>query len=324
MSTTVEAKQAIVTEVADGRARQRSIRCCGRVSRAHGRRDDEASSRGPRNPGVYVRVVKNTLARRAIEGTSFECMKGSLKGPLVLAFSREDPGAAARVFKGFAKEHDKLVTVALSIGGELYPASDIDRLASLPTLDRSARASLLRVLNGAAHAARAHARGARRDARPHAQGARRSARKLRSRRIRYHWIRYHCQESAVMAMSNAELIDALSAKPIMEIVELVKALEEKWGVSAAAPVAVAAGRRPPPVAAAAVEEKTEFNVVMSSFGENKVAVIKVVRAVTGLGLKEAKDLVEGAPSTVKEGVKKDEAETIKKQLEEAGATATIK
>jgi len=93
-----------------------------------------------------VRVVKNTLARRAIEGTSFECMKGSLKGPLVLAFSREDPGAAARIFKGFAKDHEKLKTVALSVGGELYPASDIDRLASLPTLEE-ARASLLRVMN---------------------------------------------------------------------------------------------------------------------------------------------------------------------------------
>jgi large subunit ribosomal protein L7/L12 len=125
-----------------------------------------------------------------------------------------------------------------------------------------------------------------------------------------------------MALSNAELIDALSAKPIMEIVELVNALEEKWGVSAAAPVAAAAG--PAAAAAAPVEEKTEFNVVMSSFGENKVAVIKVVRAVTGLGLKEAKDLVEGAPSTIKEAIKKDEAETIKKQLEEAGAQATIK
>ena len=127
-----------------------------------------------------------------------------------------------------------------------------------------------------------------------------------------------------MALSNAELIDALSAKPIMEIVELVKALEEKWGVSAAAPVAVAAGPAAAGGAAAPAEEKTEFNVVMDSFGENKVAVIKVVREITGLGLKEAKDLVEGAPSTVKEGVKKDEAETIKKQLEEAGAKATIK
>jgi large subunit ribosomal protein L7/L12 len=107
-------------------------------------------------------------------------------------------------------------------------------------------------------------------------------------------------------------------------VELVKALEEKWGVSAAAPVAVAAAAGAGGAAAAPVEEKTEFAVVMSAFGDNKVAVIKVVRAVTGLGLKEAKDLVEGAPSTVKEGVKKDEAETIKKQLEEAGAKATIK
>lgn len=127
-----------------------------------------------------------------------------------------------------------------------------------------------------------------------------------------------------MALSNEELIDALSNKPIMEIVELVKALEEKWGVSAAAPVAVAAAPGAGGGEAAAAEEKTEFDVVMSSFGENKVAVIKVVRTLTGLGLKEAKDLVEGAPSTVKEGVPKAEAEDIKKQLEEAGAKVEIK
>jgi large subunit ribosomal protein L7/L12 len=126
-----------------------------------------------------------------------------------------------------------------------------------------------------------------------------------------------------MALSNEELIEALSAKPIMEIVDLVKALEEKWGVSAAAPVAIAAGGGVAPDAAAA-EEQTEFDVVMSSFGENKVAVIKVVRSVTGLGLKEAKDLVEGTPSTVKEGVSKDEAEDVKKQLEGAGAKVDVK
>jgi len=126
-----------------------------------------------------------------------------------------------------------------------------------------------------------------------------------------------------MSLSNADLIEALSSKPIMEIVELVKALEDKWGVSAAAPVAVAAAGGAA-AAAAPAEVQTEFAVVMNSFGENKVAVIKVVRTVTGLGLKEAKDLVEGAPSTVKEGVKKDEADTIKKQLEDAGASATIK
>lgn len=126
-----------------------------------------------------------------------------------------------------------------------------------------------------------------------------------------------------MALSNEELIEALSNKPVMEVVDLVKALEEKWGVSAAAPVAVAAAGAAQPEAAAA-EEQTEFDVVMSSFGANKVSVIKVVRTATGLGLKEAKDLVEGVPSTIKEGVSKDEAEEVKKQLEEAGASVEIK
>jgi large subunit ribosomal protein L7/L12 len=127
-----------------------------------------------------------------------------------------------------------------------------------------------------------------------------------------------------MALSNEELIEALSNKPIMEIVSLVKSLEEKWGVSAAAPVAVAAGGGAGAPAAAAAEEKTEFNVTMTAFGDNKVAVIKVVRSVTGLGLKEAKDLVEGVPSVVKDALPKAEAEAIKKQLEEAGAKAEIK
>jgi large subunit ribosomal protein L10 len=143
MSTTVEAKQAIVTEVADVARSAQSAAAAEYRGLTVGEMTQLRAA--ARQSGVYVRVVKNTLARRAIEGTSFECMKGSLKGPLVLAFSREDPGAAARVFKGFAKDHEKLVTVALSIGGELYPASDIDRLASLPTLDE-ARAQLLRVL----------------------------------------------------------------------------------------------------------------------------------------------------------------------------------
>lgn len=125
-----------------------------------------------------------------------------------------------------------------------------------------------------------------------------------------------------MALSNQELLSELSAKPIMEIVELVKMLEDSWGVSAAAPVAVAAAGGV--AAAAAVEEQTEFTVTLKAFGENKVGVIKAIRAITNLGLKEAKDLVEGAPAVVKEGVSKDDAASIKKQLEEAGATAEIK
>jgi large subunit ribosomal protein L7/L12 len=126
-----------------------------------------------------------------------------------------------------------------------------------------------------------------------------------------------------MAISKEELIDALSQLKVLEVVDLVKALEEKWGVSAAAAVAVAAA---PAAGGAApvVEEKTEFNVTMTSFGANKVGVIKVIREITGLGLKEAKDLVEGVPSVVKEAVPKAEADTIKKKLEEAGAAAEIK
>jgi len=126
-----------------------------------------------------------------------------------------------------------------------------------------------------------------------------------------------------MAISNAEIIEALEQKPLIEVVDLVKEMEEKWGVSAAvatvaaAPAAGAAG-------AEAAEEQTEFDVVLSSFGAQKVAVIKAVRAITGLGLKEAKDLVESAPATVKEAVPKDEAADLKKQLEEAGASVEVK
>ena len=126
-----------------------------------------------------------------------------------------------------------------------------------------------------------------------------------------------------MAVSKEDILETISEMSVMEVVDLISAMEEKFGVSAAAAVAAA------PAAGAdgggeAAAEKTEFDVVMSSFGGNKVAVIKVVRTVTGLGLKEAKDMVEGAPSTVKEAASKDEAEEIKKQLEEAGAAVELK
>ena len=127
-----------------------------------------------------------------------------------------------------------------------------------------------------------------------------------------------------MAATKDELIEALSNLKVMEVVDLIKALEEKWGVSAAAPVAVAAVGGGAAAAAPAAEEKTEFTVTMTSFGANKVGVIKVIREITGLGLKEAKDLVEGVPSVVKEGVSKADADGIKKKLEEAGAAADIK
>lgn len=121
----------------------------------------------------------------------------------------------------------------------------------------------------------------------------------------------------------AKFVDELSSLTVLEAAELSKMLEEKWGVSAAAPVAVAAAA-PAAAGAAAAEEKTEFTVVLAKSGDKKINVIKEVRTITGLGLKEAKDLVEGAPKTLKEGVNKDEAEKIKKTLEEQGATIEIK
>ncbi len=122
-----------------------------------------------------------------------------------------------------------------------------------------------------------------------------------------------------MAVSKQEMLDTVANMTVLEIVDLISAMEEKFGVSAAVAVAAAG-----PAAAAVVEEQTEFNVLMTSFGANKVGVIKVIRAVTGLGLKEAKDMVEAVPALVKEGVSKDDAAAIKKQLEEAGAAVELK
>lgn len=124
-----------------------------------------------------------------------------------------------------------------------------------------------------------------------------------------------------MALSKDDILNAIAEMSVMEVVELVEVMEEKFGVSAQAAVAVAAA---PAGDAAAEEEQTEFDVVLTAIGEKKVNVIKAVRSITGLGLKEAKDLVDGAPSSIKEGASKDEAEEAKKQLEEAGATAELK
>ncbi|MGH8178373.1 MAG: 50S ribosomal protein L7/L12 [Steroidobacter sp.] len=127
-----------------------------------------------------------------------------------------------------------------------------------------------------------------------------------------------------MAASKEDILTAISNMTVLEIVDLVKMMEDKFGVTAAAPVAMMAAGAAAGAAAPAVEEQTEFNVTMTSFGANKVSVIKVIREITGLGLKEAKDLVEGVPSSVKEGIPKADADAIKKKLEDAGAAAEIK
>jgi large subunit ribosomal protein L7/L12 len=127
-----------------------------------------------------------------------------------------------------------------------------------------------------------------------------------------------------MATDTAKLVEDLGKMTVLELVELKNALEETWGVTAAAPMAVAATGAPAGDGAAAAEEKTAFDVVLTGAGDKKIQVIKVVRAITGLGLKEAKDLVDGAPNTVKEGAAQEEADSIKAQLEEAGATVELK
>ena len=124
-----------------------------------------------------------------------------------------------------------------------------------------------------------------------------------------------------MAVSKEDILETISNMSVMDVVDLISAMEEKFGVSAAAPVAVAAG---PAAEAAVAEEQTEFSVMLTSFGSSKVPVIKAVREITGLGLKEAKDLVEGAPTAVREGVEAAEAEELKKKLEEAGASVEVK
>lgn len=145
MALDFQSKQALVAEVNAVAASALSVVAAEYRGLTVGEMTDLRAN--ARNSGVYLKVVKNTLARRAIEGTEFECMQDALKGPLLLAFSRDDPGSAARVVKDFAKDHDNLVTVSVSIGGKVFDASDLDRLAALPTLDE-ARAMLLRTLHG--------------------------------------------------------------------------------------------------------------------------------------------------------------------------------
>ena len=147
MPLTREAKEAVVAEVGSVAAKAQSA--VAAEYRGLTVAEMTALRAEARNADVYLKVVKNTLARRAVEGTDFACMQERFRGPLLLAFSGEDPGAAARVIRGFAKDHAKLVAVAVALGGELYEGSEIDRVASLPTLDE-ARAQLLRVLQAPA------------------------------------------------------------------------------------------------------------------------------------------------------------------------------
>ena len=253
-------------------------------------------------------------------------------GPVAVAISYDDVVAPAKILTEFIKDLETIKVRSAVVEGKKVDAKGVKALAKMPGLPRAAREDARDAQPACGQAGSAH-RGARVAAGPRAQGAAqkpRASRVTESRSIPTQPLGHVCptgrrplskKEIQVMADLNT-IVDQLSSLTVMEAAELVKKLEEKWGVSAAA-VAVA-GPAAGGAAAAPVEEKTEFTVVLANAGANKINVIKEIRAITGLGLKEAKDLVEGAPKTVKEGVNKDDAKKIKDQLTAAGATVEVK
>ncbi len=259
-------------------------------------------------------VIKNTLAARAADGTALVEAKAHFKGPMALMIGYDDPVIPTKILRDFIrgeKRDDKIRIMAGVLEGKLLPASQLLAVASLPsrqvllaTLLSAmqgpvrglvfALSGLLRGLVGVIIAIQDKKKGE--GDMPTTEGK----------------------------VSQEELIHAIERMSVLELSELVKGLETRFGVTAAAPVAVAAGPTAGGAAAAA-EEKTAFDVILASAAaDKKIQVIKVVRELTSLGLKEAKDLVEGAPKPVKTGVTKEEAETMKKKLEESGAKIEVK
>ena len=251
-----------------------------------------------RENGVQLRVLKNTLARRAVKDTPFEGLSDQFVGPLLYGFSA-DPVAPAKVMANFAKTNPQLVIKAGAMPNNVLDVAGVEKLATMPSRDELL-AKLMATMNE-----------------PVAKFVR-TLNEVSARFVRT----LAAVRDAKMAFPKEEILDAIASMSVLEVSELIKMMEEKFGVSAAAAaVAVAA---PAGGAAAPAEEKSEFDVVLKEIGANKVQVIKAVRELTGLGLKEAKDLVDGAPKTVKEGLAKAGAEEAQKKLEAAGAKVELK
>lgn len=257
--------------------------------------------------GEY-KVVKNTLGRRALAGTTYSPLESLLEGPTGWVFSYEDPVSLSKVLVKFLDEHEKLTIKGGLLEGEFLDLARIKELAKMPSRPEIL-AQLLSLLQA-----------------PPTQIVRliqEPGAKLV--RILEAWRKEMessnlAREESMTEVTREEVKDFIKKMTLMEASALVKELEQELGVSAAAPVAVVSAQ----AGAQAVEEKTEFNAILAEVGEKKIQVIKVVRELTGLGLKEAKDLVEGAPKPVKEGVSKAEAEDIKKKIEEVGGKVEIK
>jgi large subunit ribosomal protein L7/L12 len=257
-----------------------------------------------------LKVVKNTLALLATKGMPMEVLSEFFIGPTAIAYTSDDPVSLAKILNNVSKENPNLVIKAGYLDGSLIEGkriSEIANLASKHTLQgqvvgllASPLRRLVWVLNGT----------------------------IQKFLVVLSEIQKNSsEESSGGEMNTEEIIKSIEDMSVLQLSQLIKALEDKFGVSAAmaAPVAAAAGAAPAAGEAAKAEEKTQFDVILASFpADKKINIIKVVREVTSLGLKEAKDLVEGAPKPLKEGVSKDEAETIKKKFAEAGATVEVK
>ena len=267
---------------------------------------------------AHYEVVKNRLARLAVASSELEGLGPHLKGPTGVIFSKEDPVAVAKAVHAFARIHQALAIKAGYIEGQVLPPTELKALADLPSRE-ALRAQLVGAIQGGLARLIGILTAPQRDLvyvlqqRGAAGGADGQG-------------NTEDASSKEIAMATVEeIVEQLNKLTLLEAAQLSKALQEKWGVSAAAPVAVAAmPGAAGGAAAAAAEEKTEFDVILGAAGEKKIQVIKVVRELTGLGLKEAKDLVDGAPKAVKEKVTKAEAEEMKKKLEEQGATVQVK
>ena len=261
--------------------------------------------------GARFSVVKNTLTRRAADEAGVDALKEFLDGPTAIAFVGDgDMVAVAKTLSDTARRTKVLAVRGGILQGETITADQVRDLATLPPLD-VLQGQVLGAIVGPMNASWGSSPprfGTWSTCSTHAYS------NCKNRRHRE------------MATDTAKVVEQLGKMTVLELVELKNKLEEEWGVTAAAPVAVAAPGAPAAGGGdgAAAEEQSEFDVIITAPGDKKIQVIKVVRAITSLGLKEAKDVVDGAPGPVKEGVTKEEAESIKAQLEEAGATAEIK
>ena len=262
-----------------------------------------------RGAGAELKVVKNTLAILAAEGTSLSVAKEHFRGPLSVAIGYDDPALPAKILRDFiAKEkRDKKMRITVGVmEGKLLDAARVKAVAALPS-----RTVLLSLLAGGLQGPLVELAGT-----------------LNGLIVKFVGMLIAIKEkpkeesmsgATAAKLSKEDFIKMIEGMTVLELDDYVKALQERFGVTAAA-----AGGGGGAAAAAPAEEKTAFDVVLTSAGDKKIQVIKVVREVTNLGLKEAKDLVEGAPKPVKTGVTKEEAETIKKKLEEQGAKIEIK